>query len=417
MAVTTSVSVLFAAFALAACLGLALSLLSIARSFPQPVCATYRHWSLALALGPLGWLAFEAADLLHSPWLFIPAKTLVCASFVEMLRALRRLDGEDAPAYYWHLPSAFVAAATTVYVWRFADVPMRTFLLSAILIGLSVAAAMLANRVSERLRSRYGWIVVVAMIVAASAVLLRSVVLAKVAGSTHPAVGDLSLSTLLFGVALLAPAIGTLGLVLVANDGLLRQQARQADIDGLTGLLNRRALLRDSAELLEQTRLRGGELCVLVIDVDRFKHVNDQYGHALGDRALCLIVEAISRHLREGDLFGRCGGDEFVVCIAADGHRDHGDIAERLRAAVDDIGLFVDGERVALTISVGSSRYPHSGNQIEVLIRHADAAMYDAKHAGRNTSRRHGQGAPGGVVTSIGAARRQRHGRGTDGAD
>jgi two-component system cell cycle response regulator len=154
-------------------------------------------------------------------------------------------------------------------------------------------------------------------------------------------------------------------------------------IDPLTGLYNQRYLMRHMRNLLDGPQPR--QLSVLMIDVDHFKTVNDDYGHALGDRALRLIADTLRANTRVFDSIARYGGEEFVVAMPASSCEDAAAAAERLRAAVEERMFEPTPERrCKLTISIGIACTDHSPPTPEGLLRAADLALYDAKRAGRN---------------------------------
>jgi diguanylate cyclase (GGDEF)-like protein/PAS domain S-box-containing protein len=159
-----------------------------------------------------------------------------------------------------------------------------------------------------------------------------------------------------------------------------RRIRHEADTDDLTGLANRRALLRMLGAALERTRAHGLSVGVLMLDLDGFKAVNDRFGHAAGDAALREVAARLRRSVRERDLVARTGGDEFVVVLAdlaAPESAAH-DAAERVEAAFAT-PLALEGERVHLHAAVGVACYPDDGRDLDQLLIAADRAMYARK--------------------------------------
>jgi two-component system cell cycle response regulator len=153
--------------------------------------------------------------------------------------------------------------------------------------------------------------------------------------------------------------------------------------DPLTGLYNQRYLMRHLRGLLEGPLPR--QIAVLMIDVDHFKTVNDGFGHAVGDRALRAISDTLRANTRVFDSLARYGGEEFVVVMPGTGVDDATQAAERLREAVEALEFEpVPGQRCRLTISVGIACTGDRVSTPDALLRIADAALYDAKHSGRN---------------------------------
>ncbi len=149
--------------------------------------------------------------------------------------------------------------------------------------------------------------------------------------------------------------------------------------DSLTGLRNRRYVQRHLDSLLRT----GSAATVLLIDVDRFKALNDRHGHAAGDVALKEVASRLREHLRAVDVVARYGGEEFLVVMAGAEEAEAAAVAERLRAAVADTPVMAGSLALTTTVSVGfaTTRGP---TQVEALIGVADAALYRAKDAGRN---------------------------------
>lgn len=154
--------------------------------------------------------------------------------------------------------------------------------------------------------------------------------------------------------------------------------------DGLTKLLNRGAFVAQvTARLEEMALLDAPRGALLVIDADFFKLINDRWGHAKGDEALCQIAAAIGRLTRGGDLAGRLGGEEFAVFLYGSSPTAARAAAERLRSAVEAIELFAGEERVALTISVGAVHF-REVLPFSTFYQLADRKLYEAKGNGRN---------------------------------
>ncbi|MPS77710.1 MAG: GGDEF domain-containing protein [Achromobacter sp.] len=164
------------------------------------------------------------------------------------------------------------------------------------------------------------------------------------------------------------------------TDSLRNMAAR----DPMTDLLNRRGLLEALTRSFNARN--AGPARLLLLDVDHFKRINDTYGHQAGDEVICQVADILRSTVRRGDLTGRIGGEEFVaVFLDADGDRViH--LAERLRASVEGHAINVAGSAGALrcTVTIGISPPFHGVHDLEEALRHADAALYRGKAAGRN---------------------------------
>ncbi len=154
--------------------------------------------------------------------------------------------------------------------------------------------------------------------------------------------------------------------------------------DPLTGLLNRRAFLQDAESLLGQQIARDRPIAVLLIDLDHFKSINDRFGHTAGDKVLQIFAKTARASLRQTDLVGRLGGEEFTV-VLADASIDNAYlVADRLRKAFAAAAAVVDGEAICATASIGVSVIVDPRQDLTKLITLADQALYLAKARGRN---------------------------------
>jgi len=157
----------------------------------------------------------------------------------------------------------------------------------------------------------------------------------------------------------------------------------QATHDPLTGCLNRDGFFPAAQRALREARAHRHSLALLLLDLDRFKRVNDRYGHQAGDAVLQQVVAELARTLREDDLLGRYGGEEFVVLLSDMDPEKVVEIAERLRSHVEALELRHDGRRLSITISIGCAML-RQDDDIDTLVARADQRLYQAKQTGRN---------------------------------
>jgi diguanylate cyclase (GGDEF)-like protein len=165
--------------------------------------------------------------------------------------------------------------------------------------------------------------------------------------------------------------------------GHLAEIEHQALHDGLTGLPNRDLLRRRVDEALAEARERGSGVSVLLLDLDRFKEINDTLGHQSGDQLLQRLGDRLSSLIRDTDTVARLGGDEFAVVSPGAADADSAlALAERIRAGLD-VPVSLAGLTVQVEASIGIALFPEHGDDVEALIRHADVAMYNAKKTHR----------------------------------
>ena len=165
--------------------------------------------------------------------------------------------------------------------------------------------------------------------------------------------------------------------------------------DPLTKLSNRRFILTQLAAAVSAARRHERPLSIAMIDIDHFKAVNDEHGHAAGDRVLAAVANALRHRLRAEDQLGRLGGEEFLALLPDAGARAAATTAEKLRGEIAALAVVHDGVELAVTISAGWAAW--EGESPEELLRRADEALYDAKRAGRDRV----QGAPATVQRRI----------------
>jgi diguanylate cyclase (GGDEF)-like protein len=237
----------------------------------------------------------------------------------------------------------------------------------------------------------------------------EQVTLRQIVGSVDDVV--LEFATLSMG-ALVAGAMTTFGtefvvlglppLIVLHRTVLVRQLEEAARTDGKTGLLNAGAWRAQAAREISRAERSDRPSTVFVLDLDHFKRVNDEHGHLVGDHVLATVARAVRAEVRDEDVVGRFGGEEFVVLLrAVDSGLDDspeearaaaGTVAERIRHRVERLRVTVPNTHGTvvvdgLTVSIGGATRPFDGDDLPRLLEVADAAMYEAKRAGRNCVR------------------------------
>jgi len=166
---------------------------------------------------------------------------------------------------------------------------------------------------------------------------------------------------------------------------LLREIAELSFTDPLTGILNRRGFFERGARLLDYVRDVGGRAAFVYIDLNRFKEINDRYGHALGDEVLRQVAERLHEAVRARDLVARLGGDEFAALLEIEGDQALEGFLSRIFRSITR-PYAVGGGRFYLDASLGVALFPADGERLEELLRKADAAMYRAKRSDRRVA-------------------------------
>jgi diguanylate cyclase (GGDEF)-like protein len=203
---------------------------------------------------------------------------------------------------------------------------------------------------------------------------------------------ELDLAVLVTLVVAVNPVLAVFGVptVLLARRFMMHAQLlARSRIDSKTGLLNASTWESEATAEISRTLRTHSPLSMALIDIDHFKVVNDTYGHLVGDKVLRALAEAFREQLRDYDLAGRFGGEEFVLLLPQTDEADALSIAERLRMHVAGMSIPIDnddrpGVCVTLTVSVGVASLDAAGSELTDLLAAADAALYYAKQTGRN---------------------------------
>ena len=159
---------------------------------------------------------------------------------------------------------------------------------------------------------------------------------------------------------------------------------RRARTDALTGLANRQQFEERLTRIVMETNRFGGSCTLVIADIDRFKHVNDTYGHQIGDEVLRRVARAMEHEIRTVDLCARYGGEEMALLLPQTDLAGGCQLAERLRVAVGDRPFSIGGREISVTLSLGVATYPEGARDRDELFSAADRALYGAKRGGRN---------------------------------
>jgi diguanylate cyclase (GGDEF)-like protein len=160
----------------------------------------------------------------------------------------------------------------------------------------------------------------------------------------------------------------------------------QADHDPLTGLLNRSLFQDRLHQAISKSKRQNHQFALLFVDVDKFKSINDHFGHHIGDLALIEIAARLQSCVREDDSVARLGGDEFLILLEnIDQPKNVFQIAEKIRLKLQQL-IQVNTISITLKVSIGISIYPIDGNDADLLIDKSDQAMYSVKQSGGNAS-------------------------------
>jgi len=191
------------------------------------------------------------------------------------------------------------------------------------------------------------------------------------------------MNVFIFGLSLTAQFVSTLS---NERDYLQIELEKKAHVDYLTGVSNRRHFMEKANLDLHRAVRYGSPLSILMLDIDFFKKINDSHGHKAGDAVLMKLAEICRQILREVDVIGRIGGEEFAILLPETKQQEAFQVAERLRAAISMANIPIEsvGLPLLFTVSIGVTSLATKEDNIDVLLNRADKALYEAKKAGRN---------------------------------
>lgn len=340
-------------------------------------------WSIAFLAGMCQWLVVLSANLFSNMELFFLTESAFALALVTL--ALRghcqRTECRLLPANL--LP--YVSAIYALIAWHVLIDPhvgIRQAIVPAYAAITLLLSAYLVVSYRERTRPAE-WAAAIAMSIFA---LTQSVV--AVLAFLHGPVGDEAIRAAYLHVAFLTlPAgyvsISTLIILMMASD-MAAVMKEVAVRDSLTGLLNRRGF-KEYGDLAFSTARRGNlPLSVIMMDIDRFKFINDKYGHAAGDSALAHFAELVSDARRQEDIVARVGGEEFALLLPGTVLRDAMAIADQLCDKVGATPLDMTSNGLPMTSSFGVAAISDNDKSLDDMVLRADRALYRSKRAGRN---------------------------------
>jgi diguanylate cyclase (GGDEF)-like protein len=343
-----------------------------------------RQWALGdLCIG----LSFGAAGPLPEPpvtWVIVLLAMMVGAGIGLLYSGIEAFKGKRCN---YTVPVALAALMAMQNIWFTVlhdDVQGR--IAANWLVYSLVHAACAWNlfvRIEKPMRTAY-WLA------AASFAFVALATGARAADAVLSAVSEVRLfeantaSQSAFFVASMAQISLSFALVLLINYRLANDLRRLAAIDALTGLLNRGSLEGEAARLAARASRSGGNIALILIDVDNFKGVNDRYGHPAGDEVLRQLAALMTVMTRSGDCLGRYGGEEFCMVLPDTSEADAAVLAERLRQRYANLRVAWRGEMLSGSISIGVADARLAGVDMAAMVAAADKALYQAKGDGRN---------------------------------
>ncbi|MBK3773568.1 diguanylate cyclase [Azospirillum brasilense] len=337
--------------------------------------------------GALAGAAGMALVMLYGVWppaLVIPlSNALVAATYLLNWFGVRSFAGRPIP---WRSGLALLAALTAGNAWFVVmsnDVTARILVGSAGITGLSLLASLELWRMGPADQPRQAQRVTALVFLIHALFVAGRAVLTAWGGPVDSVLMPNLVQSAGFLEAILAVTGWGFGFLAMTSERLQADLDRIGTIDPLTGAYNRRAFMKHAERELARSQRSGAPLTLLLLDLDRFKRVNDTFGHLAGDALLRLFSETVTARLRRTDLFGRYGGEEFCVLLPDTDRTGAAALAEALRRDVSARPLAFQDQEIAASVSIGIAAC-RSGEDLDTALAAADLALYRAKRNGRN---------------------------------
>jgi diguanylate cyclase (GGDEF)-like protein len=352
------------------------------RDYPASLWPSIRLWILGTVLQPTAWVMYGMRDEIPDVLSMVVANSLLSFAFAKQIQAVRTFVGRPVNPALTYLPVAVTALLEILFTYGTPSMRWRTVTVSAVFC-LQMICAVVALLDWSQPRRRSHLLTASAFLALAGVLIVRLVYEGLRVGTLASAFAPTPMQAAVFALAAFFPTVATLGFVLMCSDRLYQELERQATIDSLTGISNRRTLDELSTRAIAAAHRHKRSLGLLLLDADHFKRINDVYGHEVGDEALQMIAATLQFALREEDLVGRLGGEEFVVVLPDADEAAARAGAERLRHAIETAEFSAQHRPIPLRVSIGVAVID-DGDDFASLLRRADQAMYAAKRAGRN---------------------------------
>ena len=362
---------------------IALAIFISARNYPSSINRALNLFGLAKVIASTGFVLVALRGMVSVEWSVAAANVVLITGLYVNLVAVRVLMGRSPQV----LMGVLGAAIAGLGAWYFGvlhgdlrGVRVISSAVAMVILGEMSLELLVRCRVPGNAHYLAGLVALLAFVVCGWR-MVSMMLDPNVVGLGDP----IGWAERVFYLTLyMGSTIGAVNFVLISSDVFNADLKNMAQTDSLTGLPNRRTLNERGGLEIRRARRLATPLSVLLLDIDRFKVINDSWGHAIGDQVICAMADHLRAMLRDVDCAGRLGGEEFVVVLPETNQDTAMIIAERLRLAVERAELQVgDVSPLKFTISIGVAGWSED-KDFDDLVALADHAMYRAKHSGRN---------------------------------
>jgi diguanylate cyclase (GGDEF)-like protein len=358
-------------------LAMSVVLLVISRTFPKNIRGL-REWGVSVLVIALAIPLFVARDTIPDLFSIIVAQLMLLIGFMLMNAGTRKFAGmasrDNTVQLVW-----FVLAYVALFVWFTyvqPSVTMRLATLSAFTLVVLLDQLLLVLKKLPNTTGRAILLFALAVLIVSRVMRLGGLML----GFEAPTSLLDETTSQLFYMALpsVMIPIGTISFIMLASERLHKDLEYLSRHDDLTQCLNKKAAVDELEREIARARRHGNKLTIMLIDLDKFKDINDTHGHLAGDRVLIDFAERAKKALRETDRLTRFGGDEFMA-ILPDTHLEAAQrVAQRLHEAAQQ------SEPIAWSVSIGISEWHGNDDTLDALLTRADQALYQSKKLGRS---------------------------------
>lgn len=362
---------------------IAIMLLIVRNALPKNYQSSMRWWWLGLILQPSGFVLIALRGYAPTIFSVVLANIMIASALACFAIAMRMFTGVRQRRWYAATLVATAGLVAFVFSILYEDLLIRATLLSlvhAMILGFAARAIyrqeLKITRVSHVLA---GLFVIGGLSMFARAIyhVVTQDPIAEFFSMRWPTI-------LTYGVGGLLPIVGTIGFLLMCTERSQKDLARMASEDPLTGVYNRRALAEFGVREMARARRHGTPLSVILVDIDYFKKINDELGHAAGDLALIETVRRLRTNLRSEDYLGRMGGEEFLILLPDSNIQQAQVLAQRILEEFAGKPMALMDQNRSITVSGGITLLSASDHFFDDMLRRADDAMYTAKVLGRN---------------------------------
>lgn len=341
-------------------------------------------WSLAFAVAAVQWLLnLSSKSLPISFEVYWQIVNLTSILTVSLALAGHRLRVGLQNGLAWYVTGGTVVAASIAW---FTFAQPHTGLRMALGPSYTALMMMLCVRAILRIPRRATateWSLAVVTTIFAICEAAASIAILRGGAAGDPASFELYLAINFLSLPAAYTGMGLFTVLILASD-MSKEMRALALTDALTGVYNVRGFHEAARPLVASARSRGDHLTALTCDIDYFKSINDRFGHAVGDAALRTYVSHLRAKLRDGDVIGRVGGEEFAVLLPSADARLACEVAERIRAAPPSLAIEGVQDRLVLRASFGVAEFDGARDDLPSLLQRADVALYQAKREGRD---------------------------------